>query len=392
MAKKLPWGSFSTDDLVINKEDDIFAPFQFLSLVGLSMVKLNELHITENAVRGLNDTVSQKIVGLTGSLFYGWDRTSWPIPFVQLPELKEAFDRRHTVKVCRSIADKVQAANDVPAAEYRRVYPSNGGVFNAFLDTSILTMAAMWGNVHGPIVEDTKDHMFETACVRIIKDEQGCAGADSKRPLYGLEPHEEDLITKPFIRTLLKHMGCYQRYNNNEMVVNRIAGRVYDALQDEDSVVGKLGKNNNEEDIDCFIKESPDWQPHNTEDDNYIYVVQQIRDTDTFCYTYAERLLTRVCQNEKSKPNKITKVLIWNKSEASEAKKIVASRTKYKKRLNSSWQARRNNALEPIKQVLNDDIVEKLTKKLSDLKLEIWNMHQIEGEDEPFEMAFDTEE
>ena len=33
-------------------------------------------------------------------------------------------------------------------------------------------MAAMWGNVFGPIVEDTKEHNFETACVRILKTEQ----------------------------------------------------------------------------------------------------------------------------------------------------------------------------------------------------------------------------
>ena len=386
MAKKLPWGSFSTNDLVINKEDDIYSPFPFLNLVGLKMVKLNELQIGDNAVRGLNDTVSQKVVGLSGSLFYGWDRTSWPIPFVQIAENKEAFDRRHTVKVCNKIAETIQAANDVPGAEYERSYPSNVGVFNAFLDKSILTMAAMWGNVYGPIVEDTKDHMFETACVRIIKDEQ----TYSLRPRYGLEPHEEDLANKAFIKTLLKYMGCYQRYNNNEMVINRIAGRIYDALQDENSVVGKLGKNNNEEEIEKFIDDSPDWKPHNTEDDNYIYVVQQIRDKDTFCYTYAERLLTRVCQNEKSKPNKITKVLVWNKIEGSQAKKVVAARNMFKKRLNSSWQGRRNNALEPVEQLLQKDIVPR--KKLSNLKLEIWNMHQIDGEDEPFEMAFDTEE
>jgi len=386
MAKKLPWGSFSTNDLVINKEDDIYSPFPFLNLVGLKMVKLNELQIGDNAVRGLNDTVSQKVVGLSGSLFYGWDRTSWPIPFVQIAENKEAFDRRHTVKVCNKIAETIQAANDVPGAEYERSYPSNAGVFNAFLDKSILTMAAMWGNVYGPIVEDTKDHMFETACVRIIKDEQ----TYSLRPRYGLEPHEEDLANKAFIKTLLKHMGCYQRYNNNEMVINRIAGRIYDALQDENSVVGKLGKNNNDEEIEKFIDDSPDWKPHNTEDDNYIYVVQQIRDTDTFCYTYAERLLTRVCQNEKSKPNKITKVLVWNKIEGSQAKKVVAARNMFKKRLNSSWQGRRNNALEPVEQLLQKDIVPR--KKLSNLKLEIWNMHQIDGEEDPFEMAFDIEE
>ena len=86
MAKKLPWGSFSHEDLVINHEDDIYTRFPFLSLVGLLMVKLNELRIGDNAVRGIKDTVSQKLVGLAGSLFYGWDRTSWPIPFMNVLE------------------------------------------------------------------------------------------------------------------------------------------------------------------------------------------------------------------------------------------------------------------------------------------------------------------
>ena len=66
--------------------------------------------------------------------------------------LKEIFDRRHTVTSCQ----KIKSADEVPGAEYERAYPSNGGIFNDFLYKSILTMASMHGNVYGPIVEDTK--------------------------------------------------------------------------------------------------------------------------------------------------------------------------------------------------------------------------------------------
>ena len=75
------------------------------------MVKLNELRIGDNAVRGIKDTVNQKLVGLSGALFYGWDRTSWPIAFFILNSQsntlqdKEAFDRRRTdsKRLCETI-------------------------------------------------------------------------------------------------------------------------------------------------------------------------------------------------------------------------------------------------------------------------------------------------
>ena len=223
------------------------------------MVKINELRIGDNAVRSIQDTLSQKIVGLTGSLFNGWDRTSWPIPFVKIDtedtQDKEAFDRRHTIKVCRGF----KHVDEVPGAEYERVYPENGGIFNEFDFNSILTMAAMWGNVFGPIVEDTKEHNYETACVNILNVEK--------------EKTEENLLTKPFVRSMLKYMGCFQRYNSNNTVINRIAGRVLDALKDPENVTGKLAINNNKSSVDKFIKESDDWQPHNTENDNFFFEV-----------------------------------------------------------------------------------------------------------------------
>ena len=243
MAKKLPWGSFSHEDLRVDREDDIYQNFPFLNFIGMSMVKINELRIGDNAVRSIQDTLSQKIVGLTGSLFNGWDRTSWPIPFVRIQtedtQDKEAFDRRHTIKVCRGF----KHVDEAPGAEYERCYPENGGVFNKFDMNSILTMAAMWGNVYGPIVEDTKEHNYETACVNILSVEQ--------------EKTDENLLTKDFVRTLLKYMGCYSRYNENLTVINRIAGRVLDALKDPENVSGKLAINNDKSSLDDFIKKNP---------------------------------------------------------------------------------------------------------------------------------------
>ena len=377
MAKKLPWGSFSHEDLRVDREDDIYQNFPFLNFIGMLMVKINELRIGDNAVRSIQDTLSQKIVGLTGSLFNGWDRTSWPIPFVKIDtedtQDKEAFDRRHTIKVCRGF----KHVDEVPGAEYERVYPKNGGIFNEFDFNSILTMAAMWGNVFGPIVEDTKEHNYETACVNILKVEKNKT--------------DENLLTKPFVRSMLKYMGCFQRYNNNNTVINRIAGRVLDALKDPENVTGKLAINNNRSSVDKFIDESDDWQPHNTENDNFFFEVITIQDNDSFAHTYAEKLLTRVCkrQNDEKTRQKITKVLLYNESNSNNPRKIVDSRLKFKDRLNSSWTIRRDNVLTPVLGLFNFDIH---VQKLSDLNLEIWNFHQIEDEDEPFEMAFDKEE
>jgi len=378
MAKKLPWGSFSHEDLVINDEDDIYTRFPFLSLEGLLMVKLNELRIGDNAVRGIKDTVNQKLVGLSGSLFYGWDRTSWPVPFFKIEtsdiQDKEAFDRRHTVKVCRSISDTtVQKISEIPGAEYKRAYPENGGIFNKFLHQSILTMAAMWGNVYGPISEDTKDYMFETACVHIIRNE--------------IDRHDEDLLTRTFVRNILGYMGCPTRYNNNTTVIERIVTKVLDALRDPETVVGQPTQNNNIEDLENFISNSEDWGKDNSETDTHVFIILTTQDNKSLNQTYTEKLLTRVCAIEKKNPEKIVKVMLYNKENSNNSKKIVASRLKFKEALNHAWYTRRDNILSPVEQILNKDIIPR--KTLSDLNLEIWNMNQLEDEDEPIEMVFD---
>jgi hypothetical protein len=386
MAKKLKWGTFSTDELSLDRDDDIFIDFPFLEFVGMEMNKVNEFSVGDNTVRGTKDTVSEKIVALSGSLPGGWDRTSWPIPF--LPDKtatgiknKKAFDRRHTLKVCRVLP----IIKEVPSAEYKRVFPSFGGTINSFSDHSILTIAAMYGNVHGPTKEDTKEYMYEIACASILKDEN--------------DLHDEDLLTRDFVKRLLTYMGCYDRYNNNNAVVERIVTKILDSLRDPEKISGRVSQNINAEDLNKFYEESDEWQPHNTENDKYKFIMVPLQDNPSFCFTYAERILTTVCKNEAEAPRvtvegtlppKITRVLLWNGTNP-DPQKIVSSRQKFKKHLNSSWQTRRDNVLNPIENILNPTIVDSYRKKLSDLNMEIWCMNQLDDEDEPFEMCFEDE-
>ena len=379
MAKKLSWGSFSHEDLRVDHEDDIYILFPFLRLKEMTMVGLTELLISDNAVRGIKDTVSQKLVGLSGSLFYGWDRTSWPVPFMTVKGEKEAFDRRHTVKVCRSInSGSIQKISEIPGAEYEREYPENGGIFNHFLDRSILTLAAMYGNVYGPIADDTRDYMFETACINILNREKG--------------RHDVNLLTRSFVRNLLIYMGCYTRYNDNKMVIERIVTGVLNSFKNPETEKGKLTINNDISSMYDFINNSDDWQENNTENDTTIFSTLSIIDNAAHMRTYSERILHALCKNEKNisegEEPKLYKVLLYNEKNSKQADKIVRSRTRLIESLNDIWYLRRDNILAPIKKMFNFDIP---SKKLIDFNLEIWCMNQIDGEDEPFELLFDKE-
>ena len=129
---------------------------------------------------------------------------------------------------------------------------------------------------------------------------------------------------------------------------------------------------------------------HNESNDDCIFMQIPIQDHAGYCETYADRLTKIVCKNELDHPEKTTKVLLYNKENSTNPRKIVRSRNKYVERLNDNWVLRRDNVLDPIEQILNKDIIP--YKKLSNLKVEIWAMHQLDDESEPFQIAFDNEE
>ena len=84
MAKKLPWGKFTHEDLRVDHEDDIYLDFPFLKFVGNSMINKIEFRTGDNSVRSFKETKDAKMVGLSASLYNGWYRTSWPIPYVKI--------------------------------------------------------------------------------------------------------------------------------------------------------------------------------------------------------------------------------------------------------------------------------------------------------------------
>jgi len=387
MAKKLKWGGFTHEDLVVNHEDDIYTNFLLLRLKenGLGTDKARNFKTSQNNVRGTKLFDSAKCVGLGGSFSYGWDRTSWPIPYYRKsPDIKEAFDRRHTLNVLTT-GPFIAIDPDVPDAEYERVYPTNGGNFNLFDIDSVLMMASMWGNVFGPIADDTKDYHFVAAGSIILTAEQKREDVDWE------SANDDPLTSREFIEKMLLNMGCHDRYNYNDRVIKRIVTAIQNAVSDDSNVANVITQLNNKEEFEEWIENSEEWGVHNTEDDNYFYIHVPLQDNDSFCFTYAERILTTTCRNAMKNPNKITKVMLYNEGNSTDSVRIVKSRKKFVKRLNSSWYTRRDYAVSEIPDNLLD-LKSEFRKKLSDLPLEVWHFHQLSTESEPVEMVIDEGE
>lgn len=385
MAHKLPWGSnFSIDDLVVNETDDIYQDFPFLKLKedGLNMTPIGELHSpNENTVRGTTGFIKQKQQAIKGSIKKGWDRTSFPIPFLMLKKNKTIFDRRHTHSACQELDIEFGNIGDVPTAEYERVYPKIGGIINSFSDESIAMMASMWGNVYGPIADDTKDHQFENTIVRILKNE-------SKR----LDIDVHTLFSVDVAQLLFKYMGGHDRYQDPR-TITRIPNNAVAALTSAKTAKGINTVNTHQSDVDNFILDSDDWELTNTEDENTIYRIYNISKNAYHQRDVVNRLIDTLCltesKHEKGQPIKKLKVLLWNEKQATKAEDIVLSREIFVEELNKSWYLRRDNVLEPVEGILNKDVIPR--KTLNDFNLEIWCMKQLETE-ELHELMFDKGE
>ncbi len=385
MAKKLSWGSnFSTDDLRVDHEDDIYENFPFLQLKenGMQMTALDKLHSpNENTVRGATGFIKTKQQAIKGSVKKGWDRTSWPIPFLQLEKRATIFDRRHTFGACQELNLEYGNIEEVPTAEYERIFPKIGGVINSFCDESILMMASMWGNVYGPIADDTKDHQFENTIIKILR-------LEAKR----LDTELHSLFTFDVAEKVFRFMGARRRYSDPR-TLTRIPNNVVAALNSAETVKGTNCVNYDKDSVDKFIAENPiDWKPSNSQDAENVYRVYTISKEPWHIRDVINRLLQTVCklenEHKEGEPLKTLKVLLWNEKQGRKADEIVKSRDTFVKELNDTWYTRRDNVLANIP---NDilDLKENFRKRLNDFNLEIWCMKQLENE-EVHELVFDT--
>jgi len=386
MPHKLAWGSsFSIEDLVVNQKDDIYQDFPFLKLKenGLNMTPIGELHSpNENTVRGTTGFIKQKQQAIKGSIKKGWDRTSYPIPFLNLKNNKTIFDRRHTHSACQELETEFGNVGSVPTAEYERVYPKIGGIINSFSDESIAMMASMWGNVHGPIADDAKDHQFENTIVRILKTE-------AKKLDVGVHT----LFSVDLAQLLFKYMGGLTRYQDPR-TITRIPNNAHAALTSSKTAKGINTIPVDPSIVEDFICSNDDWQPTNTEDDDNIYREYRISKIPYHQRDVVNRLIDTLCQIENNhkegRPIKKLKVLLWNEKQSKTAEDIVLSREIFIEELNKSWYLRRDNIIGEFPNELLD-LKDNFRKKLNDFNVEIWCMKQLETE-ELHELMFDKGE
>ena len=388
MAYKLPWGSnFSTDDLSgCESKDDIYQNFPFLKLKenGLQMKPLGDLHSpNENTVRGTTGFIKTKQQAIKSSIKKGWERTSWPIPFLMLNTKATIFDRRHTVSALTDLELQYKSIGNVPTAEYERVFPKIGGIINTFSNQSIVMMASMWANVHGPNKDDTKDHQFENTIERILKTE-------AKR----LNSEVHSLYTVDNAQKIFKYMGGHDRYEDPR-TITRIPNNAIANLNSSEEDAGTNTINYDHDSVDEFIADNPnDWKPHNKTDDTTIYRVYTVDNIADHTRDVVNKILETVCLEENRHKDgevlKKTKVLLYNKNQSKKAPSIKLSRKIFIEQINKGWYSRRDNILSTLPNDLLD-LKEEFRKKLDDLELEIWWMAQLDGE-ETYELSFDRGE
>ncbi len=388
MAKKLPWGSFTHKDLVLKKDDDPVAEFPYLELAELGMNPVTELSApNENTTRGTAALIPTRTQAIFSSIKCGWDRASWPIPFVLVDNRKEIFDRRHTFASCQQVADSFTNILDLPTARYKRVYNPKGGLINKFSDKSISMIVSVYCNVNSPVPENVKDHEFIRSIIRILKHES-TLGHTPKHELYTLD----------LCKQIFKEMGGYERYEDPR-TLSRIPNNAHTTLleKDEEDVGGTNTINNNfisghkDNSIDKFIFDNDGWQQHNSSDDTTHYSAYAISKTEWHTKQTANAIIDKCIELERTakesgeRPKK-SKVLVYNENQANQANMIVKSRNVLKNCMNKVWYTRRDSVLDPVEGVLVKDMIPR--KLLSEFDLEIWVLNQLEGE-EPYELTYD---
>ena len=361
MAKKIAWETISENDLRVDRDDDPFLDFPLLKLDDIHIVPKSELQVTTNSVRGRKDTGDEKRTALTCSLEQGWDRHSWPIPYmidgcetVQ----KEIFDRRHT----RRAADEHSFIKRLPAARYTRIHNEQLGWLNELPDRAIRECAGIWANVVSPVPADAKNHHFVSAAQNVFN-------------FIGNNTPSKNEI-KELIEVL---MGAKKRYNHRGTITG-IINDVYESYRSDNNFVGKVSHDTDKCDVENFVSQPDnDFKPHDFSDEFTHNIIKGIEDSTSFLKRYADDVIRRAI--EINNEGKVAKFLVYNYKNT-QAKKIQKSRDEFIDHMIYSWNLRRDNILLPVENVINKNFIP--CKKLSELDIEIWFKDQIEGEDAPF--------
>ena len=358
MAKKLSWDTLNVNDLIMKHEDDPYIDFPLLQLETIEIANKVDLLITTNSVRGIKDTGEEKRGALNCSLEGGWDRSSWPIPYLFIDSCKEIFDRRHTKK---SI-DGHKHIKVCPAARYIRKDAPELGWLNNLRNRSIMECAAIYGNIFSPVPADTKNHHFVTAALVVLE-------LESKKDASRKE-----------IRELLNLMGIQSRYEHAG-TITQIVNEIFNSLNDSNSVAGKVSHHTDQDEIDTFIaRKDNDFKAHDTEDEFTHHIIKTIEDNNSFLKRYADDVIRKTL--EINNEGKLAKFLIVNTANK-QAKKIKGARERFITNMIYSWNLRRENILDPIPEDLLN-LKSEFRKNLHELNVEIWIKDQIEGETEPF--------
>lgn len=357
MAKQIPYDQLSVNDLTVNHEDDPYSSFPLLVFKKIGVFPRSFFINTTNHARGTQGTGSEKGEALYCTMEDGWDRTSWPIPYVNIDGAFQIFDRRHTFRT----AEKLNVSQ-LPGAEYVR---ADLPEWEWLSDRAVLEIAAIRGNVFSPVPADAKDHHFVHAAVNVFK-------------LQGIKDPNNDTV-----HSILKLMGIERRYTSLS-TVKGIITKIRNELADVNSVVGKVSHCTNDDDIRVFLKSTID-NPcpitfyDNIETDTTIYLLKQM--DKGFNDRYATDILRKMCEAEEKGKKLI--VLLYSKHENS--KKILEDRNSFKEQLLYNWNLFRNAGCKDFKKILNDAAFAHLgNRDITTFDAELYIKDQIDGETEPY--------
>lgn len=354
MALKIAFKDLSVDKLLVTKEDDPYANFPALRLKKLGVVLPSTLVNTTNHARGTKDVGSEKVEGIYCLMRYGWDRTSWPIPYFLVDGKKQIFDRRHTFNAAKKVKAKL-----VPVAEYERVSHPD---YDWLSDRSILEIAAVAGNVYGPVPADAKDHHFIHATLNVFHIEQI------------LDPSRDQVYQ------VLRLMGIEDRYPE-KATIKGIITKIINEMSDDTSVASKVSHHTDENEFKNWVKDSTEFHD-NLETDDTIYITKNM--DKGFNNRYAADVIRKMCEAQLKQ--KKLKVLAYSLHTSSVT--IKKDRDTFKEQMIYIWNLIRDVNVNPFTQILNEDMVNTYKLNIQDFDMEIWVKDQIDGETEPYLMTF----